>query len=91
MDRIAVRIRRGRGVDVSRAIPLRLESVPPRDRLLRPLRDLRISVIETCNYRCPYCMPEERFPRDEIGDSAGRLSFAEIERVARAFVRAGVR
>jgi cyclic pyranopterin phosphate synthase len=55
------------------------------------LRDLRISVIETCNYRCPYCMPEERFPRDEIGDSAGRLSFAEIERVARAFVRAGVR
>lgn len=36
-------------------------------------------------------MPEDRFPRDELGDSAGRLTFDEIERAARAFVRVGVR
>jgi cyclic pyranopterin phosphate synthase len=76
---------------MSRAIPFRLEHAPPRDRLQRPLHDLRLSVIETCNFRCPYCMPEDRFPRDEIGDSAGRLTFDEIERVVRAFARAGVR
>ena len=32
----------------------------PRDRFGRPLHDLRVSVIETCNFRCPYCMPEAR-------------------------------
>jgi GTP 3',8-cyclase len=72
-------------------IPLRLEQDGMQDRLQRPLRDLRISVIETCNFRCPYCMPEDRYPHDEIGDSAARLDFDEIERVARAFVRVGVR
>jgi cyclic pyranopterin phosphate synthase len=72
------------------AIPIRLESAPL-DRLQRPLRDLRISVIETCNFRCPYCMPEDRYPHDDLGDSASRLSFDEIERAARAFVRQGVR
>ncbi len=83
-----------------RTIPLQLDTrrrdmpsvpEPARDRLQRPLHDLRISVIETCNFRCPYCMPEDRFPHDELGDSAGRLSFDEIERTARAFVRVGVR
>jgi len=72
------------------AIPLRLETAP-RDRLQRPLRDLRISVIETCNFRCPYCMPEDRYPHDDAGDSAARLTFDEIERAARSFVRLGVR
>jgi cyclic pyranopterin phosphate synthase len=72
-------------------IPLRLEQDGVQDRLQRPLRDLRISVIETCNFRCPYCMPEDRYPHDEIGDSAARLDFDEIERLARAFVRVGVR
>ena len=81
---------------MTRTIPLLLDAgaplaSPPRDRLHRPLHDLRISVIETCNFRCPYCMPEDKFPRDEQGDSAGRLSFDEIERAARAFVRVGVR
>jgi cyclic pyranopterin phosphate synthase len=75
---------------MNRAIPLQLDTAPL-DRLRRPLRDLRISVIETCNFRCPYCMPEDRYPHDEVGDSAARLSFDEIERAARAFVRLGVR
>ena len=64
----------------------------PVDRLGRPMRDLRISVVDTCNYRCPYCMPESRYPRDHAFlPSRERLSPAEIERLARAFVRHGVR
>lgn len=63
----------------------------PSDRLGRPLRDLRLSVIEACNFRCPYCMPVERIPDDHGMDSASRLSFDEIERIARAFARLGVR
>jgi cyclic pyranopterin phosphate synthase len=61
------------------------------DRLGRPLRDLRLSVIEACNFRCPYCMPADRIADDHGMDSASRLSFDEIERIARGFVRAGVR
>jgi cyclic pyranopterin phosphate synthase len=63
----------------------------PLDRLERPLRDLRISVIETCNYRCPYCMPEESYPDDASLGTEGRLTFDEIERAARVFVALGVR
>jgi cyclic pyranopterin phosphate synthase len=63
------------------------------DRLHRSLRDLRVSVIETCNYRCPYCMPADRTPewteRDHAG-SADRLDFAEIEALVRCFARLGV-
>lgn len=62
------------------------------DRLGRPLRDLRISVTDRCNFRCPYCMPAEVFgenysflPRAEI------LTFEEIDRLARLFVDLGVR
>jgi cyclic pyranopterin phosphate synthase len=76
---------------MARPIHSLLVSVPTLDRLQRPLRDLRISVIETCNFRCPYCMPEDRYPQDEIGDRAGRLDFDEIERIARAFAQTGVR
>ncbi|MDF3822827.1 hypothetical protein P3G55_23215, partial [Leptospira sp. 96542] len=36
----------------------------PRDRLGRPLRDLRISVTDRCNFRCSYCMPKEIFTKD---------------------------
>lgn len=61
------------------------------DKLKRPVRDLRISVTDRCNFRCTYCMPEEIFgeryeflPRPEI------LTFEEIERVARIFAVAGV-
>ncbi len=64
----------------------------PRDRLGRPLRDLRISVMDRCNFRCPYCMPRERF-HENYGflKTAERLSFDEILRLARLFVPLGVR
>jgi len=61
------------------------------DLLGRPLRDLRVSVIETCNYRCPYCMPEGLTPEETALDRARRLSFDEIETAVRAFVALGVR
>ena len=63
----------------------------PLDALGRPLRDLRLSVIEACNFRCPYCMPADRVPDDHGLDTASRLSFDEIERLVRGFARAGVR
>ncbi len=63
----------------------------PRDALGRPLHDLRLSVIEACNFRCPYCMPAERVPDDYGLDAASRLSFDEIERLVRGFVHMGVR
>jgi cyclic pyranopterin phosphate synthase len=62
------------------------------DRLSRPLMDLRISVIDRCNFRCPYCMPEDRYPRDHAFLAAAeRLSPAEIVRLAAIFVDLGVR
>ena len=64
---------------------------PPRDALARPLRDLRLSVIEACNFRCPYCMPAERTADDHGMDAASRLSFDELETMARAFAGLGVR
>jgi len=64
----------------------------PLDTLGRPLRDLRISVTDRCNFRCTYCMPEEIYgeryaflPKRQI------LSFEEITRLARQFVRLGTR
>jgi cyclic pyranopterin phosphate synthase len=67
-----------------------LAETGPRDRLGRPLRDLRISVIEACNFRCPYCMPEGAGDDDAL-TAAQRLSPGQIERAARAFARLGVR
>ena len=68
-----------------------MSGAPPIDRLGRPLRDLRISVTDRCNFRCPYCMPAEiygekyRFlPKPEL------LSFEEIERLVRLLVPLGV-
>jgi cyclic pyranopterin phosphate synthase len=64
----------------------------PRDTLDRPLRDLRISVTDRCNFRCPYCMPRERYhERYRFLKSAERLDFAEITRLTRLFVALGVR
>jgi GTP 3',8-cyclase len=61
------------------------------DTLGRPLRDLRISVTDRCNFRCVYCMPKEVFGRGyRFMDRKELLSFEELERVARAFVRHGV-
>jgi GTP 3',8-cyclase len=53
----------------------------------RPLRDLRISVTDRCNFRCTYCMPLDEY---EWIDKREILSFEEIARVARLFVRGGV-
>src|SRR2546422_2705116 len=64
----------------------------PRDTLARPMRDLRISVMDRCNFRCPYCMPRETFHEQyRFLGSQERLSFAEIVRLARLFVQLGVR
>ncbi len=67
-------------------------AAPARDRFARPMRDLRVSVTDRCNFRCRYCMPREMFgadfaflPRDQI------LTFEEIARVAGVFARMGVR
>ncbi len=61
------------------------------DKLNRPLKDLRVSVTDRCNFRCTYCMPAEIFgekyeflPKDEI------LTFEEITRLVRLFVELGV-
>ncbi|MCY7354441.1 MAG: GTP 3',8-cyclase MoaA [Lysobacter sp.] len=62
----------------------------PLDALARPLRDLRLSVIEACNFRCPYCMPADRIPDDYGLDAASRMSFDEIETLVRGFARIGV-
>jgi cyclic pyranopterin phosphate synthase len=57
------------------------------DTLGRPLRDLRISVTDRCNFRCIYCMPREVFGRDyEFLERAELLTFEEIERLARILV-----
>ena len=61
------------------------------DRFERPLRDLRISVMDRCNFRCPYCMPEDKYHKDfEFLSSRERLSFAEITRLAQLFAGLGV-
>ena len=57
----------------------------------RPLRDLRISVTDRCNFRCVYCMPKEVFGKDfQFLPRAEILSFEEIERLVRVFVGLGV-
>lgn len=68
-----------------------MDLLPLLDTRARPLRDLRISVTDRCNFRCSYCMPAEIFgdsyeflPRSEI------LSFEEITRLVRLFARQGV-
>ncbi len=62
------------------------------DTLGRPLRDLRISVSDRCNFRCSYCMPKELFDKDyQYLPHAALLSFEEITRLARQFVAHGVR
>jgi GTP 3',8-cyclase len=70
-----------------------LNALPaPRDTFARPMRDLRISVMDRCNFRCPYCMPRETYhERYRFLGSHERLSFDEIVRLARLFVPLGVR
>ena len=66
-------------------------AAPILDRFRRPLRDLRVSVTDRCNFRCPYCMPAEIYgerylflPRESL------LTFEEITRLARVLARLGV-
>lgn len=62
------------------------------DKLGRPLKDLRISVIDRCNFRCTYCMPKEIFGKDFVFMPREQLlSFEEIERLAQIYVDLGVR
>ena len=62
------------------------------DALGRPLRDLRISVTDRCNFRCSYCMPKEVFDNQHVFlPQSALLSFEEITRLARLFAQAGVR
>src|SRR6185503_6954180 len=62
-------------------------SMPALDTFGRPMRDLRISVTDRCNFRCNYCMPFDEYQwiqRNEV------LSFEEITRVARLFLEFGI-
>ena len=62
-----------------------------RDALQRPLHDLRISVLDQCNFRCPYCMPEDEFHDGyEFLRRSQRLSYDEILKIARVAARLGV-
>jgi cyclic pyranopterin phosphate synthase len=66
--------------------------MPLLDTLQRPLRDLRISVTDRCNFRCVYCMPKEVFgPDHQFLERNQILTFEEITRLARIFAGHGVR
>ena len=65
---------------------------PVVDKLGRPVHDLRISVMDRCNFRCPYCMPQSTFDdKYRFLRAQERLSFDEIVRLARVAARLGVR
>src|SRR5258707_9544798 len=66
--------------------------LPLADTLARPLRDLRISVTDRCQFRCTYCMPREVFGRDFVFLPREQLlTFEELTRLARIFAGLGVR
>ncbi|HUF17131.1 MAG TPA: GTP 3',8-cyclase MoaA [Thermoanaerobaculia bacterium] len=66
-------------------------SAPPYDQRGRPLRDLRLSITDRCNFRCTYCMPKEVFGREFRFLPPGQLlSFEEITRMTRLFIAHGV-
>jgi cyclic pyranopterin phosphate synthase len=82
-----------RSMQSAPSIPATLESPDGllADSLARPLRDLRISVTDRCNFRCVYCMPKEVFDKDyAFLPHSALLSFEEITRVASLFVAHGV-
>src|SRR6476646_5550623 len=69
-----------------------IADVPLADTLARPLRDLRISVTDRCQFRCTYCMPREVFGRDFVFLPREQLlNFEELTRLARIFASLGVR
>ena len=81
---------------VTAPLPLTTPLPSPRpspllDRLGRPVRDLRISITDRCNFRCVYCMPKTVFGRDyPFLPRADLLNFEEITRIARRFAAHGV-
>jgi GTP 3',8-cyclase len=74
-------------------VPLKIaEPVPVQDRLQRPLRELRVSVIDRCNFRCTYCMPADSLNgRGVFLPLEKLLTDHEIETLVRAFAQLGVR
>jgi cyclic pyranopterin phosphate synthase len=80
---------------IGRPTPITDVLSPPNGRLSdalgRPVRDLRISVTDRCNFRCTYCMPREVFgPHHQFLPHSDLLSFEEIYRLAKTFVAHGV-
>src|SRR5690348_17709225 len=70
----------------------RYDGAPLADTRGRPMRDLRISVTDRCNFRCVYCMPREVFDANyKFLPHAAILSFEEITRLATIFARLGVK
>ena len=68
-----------------------LATIPVLDRFRRPLRDLRVSVTDRCNFRCPYCMPAEIYgDRYQFLPRESLLTFEEIARLTRILVKLGV-
>ena len=64
---------------------------PIKDQLGRVIKDLRISVMDRCNFRCVYCMPEDKFhPGFKFLPSKERLSFEEMLRLVNIFTKLGV-
>ena len=86
--RVVLRTRRAGG-DTRRTVPG--VTTPAVDARGRGLRDLRVSVTDRCNFRCPYCMPREVFGADHAFlPRAELLSFEEIARLVRVFAELGV-
>jgi len=77
--------------DTPRSSAAKVRRSTAHDALNRPLHDLRISVIDQCNFRCTYCMPQENHNKQYTFLNEDQwLTFEEIERLARLFVRLGV-
>ncbi len=90
-DRIIPVVDARAALQVPAAVAVAPSDGPLSDRLGRPLRDLRISVTDRCNFRCTYCMPKEVFDRGyRFLPHADLLSFEEITRLARIFIDHGV-
>ncbi|MFZ4062934.1 MAG: GTP 3',8-cyclase MoaA [Polynucleobacter sp.] len=88
---IPIRIDEGKGLTPSIPSELAIANGPIHDTRARPLRDLRISVTDRCNFRCTYCMPKEVFDKDHPYLSHQELlSFEEITRLTTVFTLLGV-
>jgi GTP 3',8-cyclase len=80
-----------RGVPRHTLKPMASHAGEPLDRLGRPVRDLRLSVTDRCNFRCPYCMPREVFgPDHAFSPRADLLTFEELARLVAIFAQLGV-